>query len=304
MRVLRTIDGLRAALTRERARGPRVGLVPTMGAFHHGHRALMARARAECGVVVVSLFVNPAQFDDQRDLSAYPRDAERDAAIAAAEGVDLLFAPDPAEMYPEGFATTVRVGDVTEAFEGAIRGRAHFDGVATVVTKLFNIVAPDVAYFGQKDAQQVHVIRTLVRDIDLPVTIAVSDTVREHDGLAMSSRNVRLSPAERERAARLNRALEHAGELVEAGEMSADAVLAGARDALGDTALGDTGIQLEYLDIVDPDTFTPVSTIDADALILIAARIGGTRLIDNHLLRIQTQPLPTAIAAGSQMRSE
>ncbi|MGZ4174473.1 MAG: pantoate--beta-alanine ligase, partial [Solirubrobacteraceae bacterium] len=198
MRTVRTVAELRAALAGPRRAGHSIGLVPTMGAFHEGHLSLMRRARRDCDEVVVSLFVNPTQFDDPGDLSAYPREETRDAALAEDAGVDYLFAPAALEVYPPGFATTVSVGDVTEVLEGAHRGRGHFDGVATVVTKLFNMVAPDIAYFGQKDAQQAVVIRRLVRDLDMPVRIEICPTVREPDGLAMSSRNEHLAGGERE----------------------------------------------------------------------------------------------------------
>ena len=198
MRTVRTVAELREALARHRRADRTIGLVPTMGAFHAGHLTLMRRARADTDVVVVSLFVNPTQFRPGEDLSAYPRDEAADAAEAAALGVDLLFAPAPEEVYPAGFATDVRVATVTEPLEGAARGPEHFHGVTTVVTKLFNMVSPDVAYFGQKDAQQVAVIRQLVRDLDIPVRVEVCPTVREDDGLALSSRNRYLEgPARR-----------------------------------------------------------------------------------------------------------
>ena len=234
---------------------PATGLVPTMGAFHDGHRALFRAARAENDRVVVSLYVNPAQFDERADLAAYPRDEARDLEIAAAEGVDVVFAPG--DLYPEGFATWV-VPEVTGA-EGAARA-GHFRGVATVCLKLFNLVRPERAYFGQKDAQQVAVIRSLVRDLDVPVEIRVVPTVRGRDGLAVSSRNARLSSAERERALGLPRALESA-----AGE--ADPVAA-ARASLN-------GLEPDYVEVVDL----------GDAKLLAAAiRVGSTRLIDNVLL--------------------
>ena len=207
MITLRTVAEVRAAVSQARRAGASIGLVPTMGAFHEGHLSLMRRAREQCDQVVVSLFVNPAQFNEQADLDRYPRDERRDAALAARGRAGFLFAPPVEQIYPQGFATTVSVAGVAESLEGAARGRGHFDGVATVVTKLFNIVSPDVAYFGRKDAQQVAVIRQLVRDLDLPVRIEACPTVREPDGLAMSSRNVRLSGAERERATALHRAL-------------------------------------------------------------------------------------------------
>ena len=212
MRTLRTVAELRTALAQPRGEGQTIGLVPTMGSFHDGHTSLMRQAREDCDTVVVSLFVNPTQFGAGEDLDAYPRDEARDAALAEAEGVDLLFAPTVAEVYPDGFGTVVRVRGLTDVLCGdpARRGPEHFDGVTTVVTKLFNMVAPDVAYFGQKDAQQALVIRRMVRDLDIPVRIEVCPTVREPDGLAMSSRNAYLTEDERERAPALHRALEAA----------------------------------------------------------------------------------------------
>src|SRR3954454_1897070 len=200
MRTIRTVAELRAWLGNVRAERRSVGLVPTMGAFHAGHHSLMRAAREEQDSVVVSLFVNPAQFNDSHDLAAYPRTEANDAAEAADLGVDVLFAPAVSEIYPDGFATTVQVTGLSEVFEGAERGPAHFTGVCTVVNKLLNIVGPDVAYFGQKDAQQVAVVKRMVRDLDMNVRIEVLETVREADGLALSSRNVRLSPDDRSRA--------------------------------------------------------------------------------------------------------
>ena len=279
MRTLHTVAELRSALAQPRREGRRVGLVPTMGAFHDGHRSLMRRARDECGLVVVSLFVNPAQFNEQSDLDTYPRDERRDAMIAAEENVDLLFAPAAAEMYPQGFATTVHVGGVASGLEGTQRGPGHFDGVATIVTKLFTIVAPDVAYFGQKDAQQVSVVRQLVRDLNLPLEIVACPTVREADGLAMSSRNALLDPSERQRAVALYRALNVAQELVSGGERRATTILAAAAAALAQASLDP-----DYLALVDPATFAAVSSVDAPTLALVAARVGSVRLIDNQLL--------------------
>ena len=223
MKTLRTIADVRAHVGAARRAGRSVGLVPTMGAFHAGHEALMRAARESCDEVIVSLFVNPAQFDEAADLAAYPRTEEQDAATAAALGVDALFAPPLEEIYPDGFATTVQVGRLAGVLEGAHRGAAHFDGVCTVVCKLFNIVAPDVAFFGQKDAQQVVVIRRMVRDLDIPVRLHVVPTVREPDGLALSSRNARLGAADRERAVALARALAAIRDAVEAGERDPDA---------------------------------------------------------------------------------
>jgi pantoate--beta-alanine ligase len=281
MITLRTVGDVRAAVAPARRAGASIGLVPTMGALHEGHLSLMRRAREQCDRVVVSLFVNPAQFTEQADLDGYPRDEYQDAALAAAAGADLLFAPPVEQVYPPGFATTVSVAGVTEPLEGAHRGRGHFDGVATVVTKLFNIVSPDVAYFGQKDAQQVAVIRQLVRDLDLPVRIEACPTVREPDGLAMSSRNVRLSGSERERATALYRALAAARESVATGERDAAAVRAAAI-----AALTSAGIEPEYFELVSADTLVPVRRIESEVLALVAARVGATRLIDNDTIRI------------------
>ncbi len=277
MNVIRTVAGLRAELLEPRRAGRTIGLVPTMGAFHEGHLSLMRRARRDCDVVVVSLFVNPAQFNDAGDLGAYPRDPDRDAELATEVGVDYLFAPPVDEIYPPGFATTVSVAGVTATLEGTHRGRAHFDAVATVVTKLFNIVSPDVAYFGQKDAQQAVVIRRLVRDLNIPVAIEVCPTVREADGLAMSSRNVHLSPADRARATALHRALIAAAAAVRAGERDPGA----ARD-LALVELARAEIEPDYLELVSADTMAPLDRIDREALAVLAAPVGGTRLIDNE----------------------
>ncbi len=280
MKLTPTIAELRAELLEPRRAGRRIGLVPTMGAFHDGHLSLMRRAREDCDVVVVSLFVNPSQFNDAGDLDAYPRDRDRDTALAGEIGVDYLFAPAVDEIYPPGFATTVSLAGVTETLEGSHRGRAHFDAVATVVTKLFNIVGPDVAYFGQKDAQQAVVIGRFVRDLDIPVAIEVCPTVREADGLAMSSRNVHLSPPDRDRAAALHRALGAARDAVSAGERDPGA----ARErALSE--LAHAGIEPEYLELVSADTLVPLERIDGDVLAVLAAPVGGTRLIDNQLIQ-------------------
>jgi pantoate--beta-alanine ligase len=277
---VRTVAELRAALLPARRAGRSIGLVPTMGALHEGHLALIRRARAECDEVVVSLFVNPAQFDDAGDLEAYPRDEGRDARLAAGAGAGLLFAPAAEEVYPPGFATRVAVrGPLTETLEGAHRGRGHFDGVATVVTKLLNMAQPDVAFFGRKDAQQAVVIRRVVRDLDLPVRIELVPTVREADGLALSSRNVHLRGADRERALALSAALGAGHERIAAGERDARAV-AGA----GLAALRARGVEPDYFAVVDPDTLEPLDAVDGRALVLAAARVGGTRLIDNVLV--------------------
>ena len=275
MRMVRTIAAAREAL----AQAPRpVGLVPTMGALHDGHMELLARARVQCATVVMSLFVNPSQFGADEDLAAYPRDEARDEELARGAGVDLLFAPTVAEMYPDGFATTVVVGGVSEPLEGAARGPEHFQAVATVVAKLLNIVAPEIAYFGQKDAQQALVIRRLVRDLNVPTTVEVCPTVRERDGLARSSRNVYLSEAERSRALGLSRALRSAASAIADGERDSASVAAAARRELERHA-----IEPEYLALVDPETLAPVEHLDAPVLNAVAARVGRARLIDNLL---------------------
>jgi pantoate--beta-alanine ligase len=312
MRTLRSVVDLRAALEPVRqaalhrpadaeaavgignaGAATTIGLVPTMGALHEGHLSLIRRAREQCTVVVVSLFVNPAQFDERSDLERYPRSEERDAALAEQAGADLLFAPSIEEVYPAGFATAVEVLGVTDRLEGEVRGAAHFRGVSTVVTKLLCMVAPDCAYFGQKDAQQVVVVRRLVADLNLPVRIEVCPIVREADGLAMSSRNALLSPDERERALALPAALAAAAELAQTGERSGDALLAGAADAMAPFA-----VEPEYLAIVRPDTFEAIEELAAPALLVLAARVGAIRLIDNVLLRPTVAP---AVSAG--MRS-
>ena len=285
MRTMRTIAELRAALTEPRRAGRRIGLVPTMGSFHDGHLSLMRQARQECDEVVVSLFVNPAQFNEPEDLSRYPRNEAGDAAQAADAGVDFLFAPPVSEIYPPGFATTVSVSGITERLEGAHRGREHFDGVTTVVTKLLNVVGPDVAYFGQKDAQQALVIQRLVRDLDIPVMIEVCPTVREADGMAMSSRNRLLSPEERTRAVAISRALDRARAAVTAGERDAAKVA----EQAGAEMTSD-GVEPEYVELVSSDTLTPVDLIDGDVLAVVAADVGATRLIDNQIITTNGRP--------------
>lgn len=280
MRILRTIAEVRAAVREARTADKSVGLVPTMGAFHDGHLSLMREARRQHDLVVVSLFVNPTQFGANEDLSSYPRDEKEDAARAELEGVDILFAPEPDEIYPDGFATGIHVSGITDVLCGASRGPHHFDGVATVVTKLFGIVRPDAAYFGQKDAQQIAVVRRVVRDLDLDVRIETCPIVREADGLAMSSRNIYLSPADRAQATALNRALVAASALRAQGERDAASLLSASREVL-DAA----GIAPEYLELRDAETLHTVQRIDGDALLAVAARVGAARLIDNHILR-------------------
>jgi pantoate--beta-alanine ligase len=251
--VVRSVRDIRSALDPHRAAVSRIALVPTMGAFHAGHLALFGAARAECDVVVVSLFVNPAQFGDAGDLAAYPRDEEHDVGLARAAGADLLFAPPAEELYPEGFQTWVEVEELGRLLEGAYRP-AHFRGVATVCLKLFNIVSPHVVYFGQKDAQQIEIVRRMIRDLDLELELRVVDTVRDEDGLAFSSRNLLLGPEEREQALALPRAL-------------------ATRDPARARALLE-GLDVDYVEIAPFDP--PV--------LAAAVRVGGVRLIDNVLL--------------------
>jgi pantoate--beta-alanine ligase len=281
MRAVRTVRELREALGPERRSGRIIGLVPTMGAFHDGHLSLIRRARGDCDVVVVSLFVNPTQFSPNEDFGGYPRDEQRDLDLAEAEGVDVVFAPSVDEVYPDGFDTTVSVGGLTEILEGdhRRRGPAHFTGVVTVVTKLFNMVGPDVAYFGQKDAQQVLVLRKLVRDLDIPVRIEVCPTVRDPNGLALSSRNAYLSDAERERALALSRALSAAHAAVAAGERDGAAVLRAAR-----AELDEAGVEPEYLELRSATDLSPVERVNGSTLLAVAAQIGRARLIDNVVL--------------------
>jgi pantoate--beta-alanine ligase len=274
MKTIRTV----AELRQELAGREDIGLVPTMGFLHEGHLSLIRHAREECATVVVSLFVNPKQFGEGEDLDAYPRDEARDAALAEECGADILFAPGAAEVYPDGFATTVEVGGLTDVLCGAARP-GHFAGVTTVVTKLFNMVAPDVAYFGQKDAQQALVIRKLVRDLDIPVRIEICPTVREPDGLALSSRNAYLSREERERALALNRALRAAEAAVAAGHTNAGDVLAAAREQLQQA-----GLEPEYLELRSAKDLVPVERVNGSTLLAVAAQVGRARLIDNTIL--------------------
>jgi pantoate--beta-alanine ligase len=271
---------LRSLLDFARREGGSIGLVPTMGALHEGHLSLLRAAREECDLVVMSLFVNPTQFGPGEDFERYPRDRRRDLELAAEAGADVVYAPPLEEVYPEGFTTAVEVSGLTEVLCGdpRRRGPGHFRGVTTVVAKLFNTVAPDVAYFGQKDAQQVAVIRRMARDLDFPVRIAALPIVREPDGLAMSSRNAYLDPRERQRAAAIHRGLR--------------AVAAAARErplpdalAAGRAELVAAGIEPEYLEARDPDDLEPVGSLgERPVLVAVAARVGRARLIDNLII--------------------
>jgi pantoate--beta-alanine ligase len=283
VRIVRTKAELREALEPARAKGSTIGLVPTMGFLHAGHLSLLRGARERSDVVVMSLFVNPTQFGPGEDLDDYPRDEDRDVRLAEAEGVDLLYAPPEEEVYPAGFATTVEVGgDLTEVLCGdpRRRGPGHFRGVTTVVAKLLNSVRPDLAFFGQKDAQQAVVIHRMARDLDFETEIVVLPTVREPDGLAMSSRNAYLSPEERERALALSRGLHAVEAAVTRGERSTEAALAAAR-----AELESAGIEPEYLEARDAADLTPAESFDGrPVLVAVAARVGRARLIDNVVI--------------------
>ena len=283
MKTVRTRSELRQALAEPRREGKRIGLVPTMGFFHEGHLSLMRGAREDCDVVVVSLFVNPTQFGPGEDLDAYPRDEARDGELAALEGVDLLWMPDGDEMYPEGFATTVEVANsLTGVLEGdpEHRGPSHFRGVTTVVAKLFNSVQPDIAYFGRKDAQQALVIERMTKDLDFPVEIAVLPTVREEDGLALSSRNAYLTAEQRSQAAAISRALRAAEETARGGETSVEALVEAARNELSNS-----GIEPEYVEARAAEDLSPVAELNGRPVLLaVAARVGRARLIDNILI--------------------
>lgn len=279
-RVVDTVAGIRDTVAALRAAGRRVALVPTMGALHDGHLSLVRRAREIADVVVVSIFVNPLQFGAGEDLDRYPRTLGADLDALAAYDVELVFAPTAEEMYPDGAVeTVVTAGHIGALYEGASRP-GHFDGMLTVVAKLFNIVRPDRAVFGQKDAQQVFLVRRMVRDLDVPLEIEVVPTVRESDGLAMSSRNRYLEPDQRRAALLLSESLAAAEA---AGAEGLDEVLAEAAAAFGDH----DGVELDYLVVVDPETFLPVGEeARGEAIVLVAARVGTTRLIDNAVISL------------------
>jgi pantoate--beta-alanine ligase len=285
--VVTDIAPLRHAVAEARRRGRTVGLVPTMGALHAGHLSLIEAARAETGYVVVSIFVNPTQFGPNEDLNRYPRPLQRDLELCEKTGVDLVFHPQPAVMYPPGYRTFAEVSELQDVLCGASRP-GHFRGVATVVLKLFNLVQPDRAYFGQKDAQQVCIIRQMVRDLNVPVEIHVCPIVREADGLALSSRNEYLGSEERRRATVLYRALTEAKRRIETGERDAAAV----RQGMAELIASVPGTVLDYAAVVDADSLQDLSRIDAGrpVLLALAVRIGGTRLIDNLLVPFSREP--------------
>ncbi len=282
MRIIEEVTALRQWVTAGRRDGGRIGLVPTMGALHAGHLALVHRAAEVCDRVVASIFVNPTQFGPGEDFERYPRDREGDAAQLAGAGCELLFLPGVDAIYPPGHSTFVEVEGVSAGLEGAFRP-GHFRGVATVVTQLLNLVLPDVAIFGEKDAQQLAVIRRLVRDLHLPVSIEAVSTVREADGLALSSRNAYLGPEDRQAATVLYRALTTAREAIEDGERSAEAV----RAVLRRTLEAEPRFRTDYVEVVDGDTFQPVEFLAGRIVLPVAGRLGDTRLIDNIAIELE-----------------
>jgi pantoate--beta-alanine ligase len=279
MQVLSTIQEMRAACRAVRQRGQSLGLVPTMGALHAGHIALVRAARAQCDVVAASIFVNPTQFGPNEDFAKYPRTFEQDCALLKAEGVALLFAPQPEEMYPPGASTFVEVEGVGDRLDGASRP-GHFRGVATIVAKLFHIVGPDKAFFGQKDAAQVAVLRSMVRDLNFDLELVVCPTVREPYGLALSSRNRYLSASERVQALVLSNALNVITAKYHAGEKDVARLLEAGRGVMAT----EPEVRIDYFAIVDPETLLPLTEARAGALAAVAAHVGSTRLIDNTLL--------------------
>jgi pantoate--beta-alanine ligase len=279
MKICKTIADMRAASRAARHSGKRLGFIPTMGALHEGHLSLVRAAGAKCDVVAVSIFVNPLQFGRSEDLAKYPRTFEHDRELLEKEAVDILFVPTPEEMYPAGAVTYVTVEGLSEKLCGKSRP-GHFRGVTTVVAKLFHIVEPDVAFFGQKDAAQATIIRRMVQDLNLPVEIAVCPIVREPDGLAMSSRNAYLNPQERKSALALNRALSEVKSRFDQGERNASGLITVGKQTL----TRELGVRLDYFEIVDPATLDPMPELTGTVLVALAALVGNTRLIDNILL--------------------
>ena len=279
MKIIRDIDEMHAASRAARMGGLSIGFVPTMGALHEGHISLVRRARAHATLVVVSIFVNPLQFGPSEDFARYPRTLEADCALLEPEGVEIVFAPTTEQMYPTDATSVVYVEGLSERLDGRSRP-GHFRGVSTVVAKLFHIVEPDCAVFGQKDAAQVAVLRRMVHDLNMPIDLVVAPTARDADGLALSSRNAYLTPDERRQAPVLYRALRKVEELAKAGETNSERLRSAALFVLADVP----SAVLDYLEIVDPETLLPVSSVAQGALVAVAATFGATRLIDNVLL--------------------
>jgi len=280
MRTVTTIAGMKAAVAELRARGRTIGFVPTMGYLHEGHLSLVRECRKSTDVTIVSIFVNPLQFGPQEDFRRYPRDPERDASLLEKEGVDILFLPEDREVYPHGFRTSVEVAGLQDKLCGRSRP-GHFRGVTTVVLKLFNIVRPDCAFFGQKDAQQVFILRRMAEDLNVGVDIRVMPIVRDPDGLALSSRNSYLSAEERRAALVLFRSLEEARRMYENGERAASQI----RERLLRLIAAEPLARIDYVDIVDPGSLDPVEKVKGEALVALAVYVGKTRLIDNTILR-------------------
>ncbi len=280
MKIFETVEQTRADTRAARLSGKRIGLVPTMGALHEGHLSLVGAAKSKCDLVVVSIFVNPTQFGPNEDFARYPRTFERDCNLLEKEGVDLVFAPSVEEMYPTGAVTYVTVEGMSDKLCGRSRP-GHFRGVTTVVSKLFHIVEPDLAFFGQKDAAQVAIIRRMVRDLKMPVEIVVCPIVREPDGLAMSSRNAYLTPEQRKQALVLSRALRRVQQLFNAGERNAAKLIEAGKHVIAE----EPSVRLDYLEIVDPETLEGVDVISSKALVAVASFAETTRLIDNLLLQ-------------------
>jgi len=279
MEVIHTLEWMKQVARQARSDARIVGLVPTMGALHEGHLSLVRAAQQQCAPVVVSIFVNPTQFGPSEDFSNYPRPIEKDRALLEELNVDCLFAPAPTDMYPDGFRTHVDIGGISERYEGRSRP-GHFRGVATVVLKLFEIVQPNFAYFGRKDAQQARIVRQMVRDLNLDTEVVVCPIVREPDGLAMSSRNAYLTPDHRRRATVLHRSLEAARREILGGERDAVRLLGRIREVLK----SEPAAEPDYVDLVDADTFEPVALLRRECLVVMAVRLGGVRLLDNMLI--------------------
>lgn len=280
MKIIKKVDEASKAVRKRKEKGKSVGFVPTMGALHEGHLSLIRRARSENGFVVVSIFVNPAQFGPKEDLKRYPKPVKNDISLCKKEGVDLIFYPEVKQMYPEGYKTYIEVKELSDLLCGKPRP-GHFKGVATVVTKLFNIIQPDTAYFGQKDGQQAAVIKKMASDLNMPVKIKVMPIVREKDGLAMSSRNVYLSTKERKDAVVLFNSLNLAKVLIKNGQMNTDTIILRMKQLIGKKK----SAKIDYIDIVDPNTLKRIPKIKGSCFIVLAVWIGKTRLIDNIIIR-------------------